>query len=255
VKGAASPTRPPDGLGGRAARAAARVRRSARAFLVGLAASTLSTPTAAEAPLPDWREETLVAAWIAFDEAIDAACTWPHGEDGPPGPCDARKLAQVIADAQAFLAQVADDPRIRYLVGLAQRHAGRADEAIVTLRAVVAVAPDRAEAWSDLGELLLARGDAAGAADASRQVIRLHEHGDLAWLGWFQLAQAEGTRGDVAAFDAALQEALRQGMPPGLLVGQPIWRRFWRDARLQPSLDRLLRLHEADAVIEALRAP
>jgi tetratricopeptide (TPR) repeat protein len=218
-------------------------------------ASLLSTPALAEAPLPDWREETLVAAWIAFDEAIDAACTWPHGTDGPPGPCDARRLAQVIVDAKAFLAQVADDPRIRYLVGLAQRHAGRTDEAIATLRAVVDVAPDRAEAWSDLGELLLARGDAEGAAQASRQVIRLHEHGDLAWLGWLQLAQAEGTRGDVGAFDAALREALSQGMPPGILAGQPIWRRFWRDARLQPALDRLLRLHDADAVLETLRGP
>jgi tetratricopeptide (TPR) repeat protein len=215
----------------------------------------LAGPAAAEAPLADWREETIVAAWVAFDEAIDASCAWPQGPDGPPGPCDARRLAQLIVDARAFLAQVADDPRIRYLIGLAQRHAGRADEAIATLREVVAAAPDRAEAWSDLSELLLARGDAAGAAEASRQVIRLHEHGELAWLGWLQLAQAEATRSEPAAFEAALSEAFRLGLPPALLAGQPMWRRFWRDPRVQPALDRLLRLHEADAVLETLRAP
>ncbi len=210
----------------------------------------------ADAPLADWREETIVAAWVVLDGQISAACTWPDVPgQGVPSSCDTQRLDAVVTHADAFTTQVASDARIVYLSALAERYAGRSTSALARLERAAALDPSRAEVWADLAEVRLGLGDADGAVDAARALTRLRPTGPGAWVGWLQLAQAAATRGDAATFEAALQVAFDQGLRPEALVAQPAWRRFAEDPTVGPALSRSLRLNTSEDDQRAILPP
>ncbi|MFM2163405.1 MAG: hypothetical protein RLZZ383_2917, partial [Pseudomonadota bacterium] len=67
------------------------------------------TAALADAPLADWREETIVAAWVVLDGQITAACTWPQAPgEGVPTSCDGERLDAIVAHADAFHEQVTE---------------------------------------------------------------------------------------------------------------------------------------------------
>jgi hypothetical protein len=216
----------------------------------------LVTAALADAPLADWREETIVAAWVVLDGQITASCAWPSTPgEGFPTRCDTARLDAVIRHADAFVDQVAADARIVYLSALASRYAGQPHEALRRLVAATALDAGRAEVWADLAEVRLSLGDADGAVEAARALTRLRPTGSGAWVGWLQLAQAEATRGHAAGFEAALQVAFDNGLRAETLVGQPAWERFGRDATIGPALDRSLRLNTSDDNRRAILGP
>jgi tetratricopeptide (TPR) repeat protein len=221
--------------------------------LLGLAWASAAQ---ADLPPPDWREELIVAAWTDVDRQITAACQW-SGAPGAsvPTACDTPRLDAAIRAAAAFERQVAPDARLRYLTGLAHRHAGRAAQAEAALREAAALDHDRAEVWSDLGELLSARGAWQEADAAFAEVCRLRPSGAGAWIGWLQRAQVAASQHDAVALEAHLREALDRGLPLAVVGGQPAWRAFYRDPALRSTIDRMVGMHADPAVLESLKQP
>lgn len=211
----------------------------------------------AEPELPSYREEVVVAAWTAMDDAITRACRWPEGQRGVGAPlaCSELALDRAIDEGRAFERQVTPDARIRYLTGLATRHRGDLRAAERLLGEAVALDPGRAEAWFDLGELRAGRQDWAGAAEAFARVTALVPTGPRAWPGWLQRAQIAALQGDAAAFEHHLREALRHGFTFRMIVGQPAWRGFWADPRIQPTLEQMLSVYASEDVRESLETP
>ncbi|MCB9680291.1 MAG: tetratricopeptide repeat protein [Alphaproteobacteria bacterium] len=202
----------------------------------------LTLPARAEPELPSYRDEIVVAEWIAVDKAITAACRWAPGSAGMGVPlsCSRDKLDAVLARIDAFQRTVTPDARLTYLAGLARRHQGDRAAAEATFREVVALDPRRAEAWMDLGELLTTDQRWDEAAAAFTRVTELVPEGPRAWPGWFQLAQVDAHRQQPDAFEDHLRQALRFGFTFRMIEGQPAWQAFWADPTLRPALERML---------------
>jgi tetratricopeptide (TPR) repeat protein len=221
-----------------------------------IASITLAWASAAWAdlPPPDWREELIVAAWTDVDRQITGACQWSGAVGASiPTACDPARLDAAIATAGAFERQVTPDARLRYLTGLAHRHAGRPALAEAALREAAVLDRDRAEVWSDLGELLTARGAWAEADAAFAEVCRLRPSGAGAWIGWLQRAQVAASRQDPVGLETHLREALDRGLALAVVAGQPAWRRFYRDPLLRPVIERMVGMHADPAVLESLK--
>jgi tetratricopeptide (TPR) repeat protein len=215
----------------------------------------LTRAAQADLPLPDYRDELIVAAWIELDQRITQACTWPRGSAGVGAPlsCEPAALDRAIAHAEDFLTEVTEDGRIHYLIGLAHRHAGRLAEAERALRRATTLSPERTEAWFDLGELLSQRGAWPEARAAFTRVTTLLPTGPTAWLGWLQLAQVSAHQKDAEAFERDVREALRHGFTFRLIEGQPAWVGFYADPALHDTLDRLIRYYADEAVLNSLK--
>jgi tetratricopeptide (TPR) repeat protein len=213
----------------------------------------LLTLAHADVPLPDYTNEVVVAAWFDLDRRISDACTWPDaGPDAglPPLSCSETRLDAAIAHGERFLTQVRDDGRIRYLMALAHRHAGRLEDAEAELVRAVGVTPDRTEAWRELGDLRTLRGDHAAAAEALAKVTDLEPTN---WVAWFQRAQTAGHLGDAASFEAHLLKALEHGFTFRLIEGNPAWRAFLKDPALGRILERLGSVYGDPSLLERLR--
>lgn len=209
----------------------------------------------AERPLPDYTNEVVIAAWFEVDRAISDACVWSEaGPDAglPPLSCNVERLDKAIEVAESFIAHVRDDGRMHYLIALAHRHAGRLKKAEASLERAVKLAPDRSEAWRELGELRTMRGAHAEAEKAFAEVTRLLPG---VWVGWFQRAQAHGHLGDAAAFEGHLLTALKYGFSFRLVEGNPAWTAFANDPKLSRTLERLAGVYGEPGLLERLRAP
>jgi tetratricopeptide (TPR) repeat protein len=215
----------------------------------------LFSPAFAELPLPSFREELVVAAWISIDERITRACRWPEGAIGigPPLTCDVDRLDDAISEAQGFLKHVTDDGRLHYLIGLAHRHAGRITASETSFRASIAASPDRKEAWFDLGEILSSRGTWDQAQHAFERVTELFPEGPGSWVGWLQLAQVAAHQQRPRAFEHAIRNALQQGFTFRVIQGQPAWRTFLADPVMHDAVDRMVRYYGEPGVIESLQ--
>ena len=90
-----------------------------------------------------------------------------------------------------LVASAPDEPRARYGLAVALRHAERHAEAIVQYRAYLALASDEGAAWGHLAECLTATGDVDAAADA--------------YLAGMDTAARHGHNGLAADFAAAME--------------------------------------------------
>lgn len=227
-----------------------RVARPALALL-----ALMATVARAEPDLPSYKDEVVIAAWTDVDAAITASCDWPQGSEGVGVPlhCDADKLHAVIGGAQAFERTVVPDRRIRYLIGLAHRHLGEVDAAEAAFREALKLAPNRAEAWFDLGELLAGKRDWDGARDAFTHVTALVPAGARSWPGWLQLAQADAQKQDAAAFEAHLRNALRYGMNIQVIAGDAAWKGFLVDPVIGPTVERMVTVYGGPEILASLK--
>lgn len=190
----------------------------------------------AELPPPDYRDGLMAAA---AEEVARIARE--------------RGLSDAAAFAKKWERQVGADARLAYELGLASRLAGDADGALRHLDRALTLDPALASARYDRGEVLLADGELDRAEADFREVVRLAPD---QWAGHFRLADVAGRRGDVAAFETHLLEALRHGFAFRDVVGDPRWSGYLADPALGPVVRRLVVVYQGEEVLDALeRAP
>lgn len=203
----------------------------------------------ASMPLPDYRDALVQAAWYEVNGLIDAACVDRPVHLG----CHPEPLAEAIEKATAFQAQVTRDARLEYLVGLAHRSGGDDQAAERSFRAAVELDVDRADAWHDLGELMLAQGRYDEANTAFEHVARLVDDGPRAWLGPWRLAEVAAHRKDPDAFEAHMRRALERGFTFRTIRGLPAWKGFLADPTMRPSVEKLITVYGTPDVLDSLR--
>ena len=109
--------------------------------------------------------------------------------------------------ALAGLAEHADDPELLRLAGKASVELDL-DDAEEYLRKVVALRPDEARGWDDLGEALAADGRMSDATDAFRRALALNPEDERALMHLGHTAAATGERDDAISY---LTQAAAQG--------------------------------------------
>jgi tetratricopeptide (TPR) repeat protein len=203
----------------------------------------------AEVPLPSYKEELIRERWAQVDAVLRDGCS----TDRFPVVCVAGVTDRAIALVDGFQRQVTRDAGLEYLAGLAHRYAGQDFRATRRLETAVELDPARVDAWYDLGELRLARGDTPGARTAFTEVARLRPRGELAWLGPWRLAEVAATERDAANFERHLEEALRLGFTFRHIAGLENWRRFYADPALRDTLDKLLTVYATPDIRDSLQ--
>lgn len=113
----------------------------------------------------------------AFRQAVDELLQTDADNPGvltlsAQGALAAGDLERGLADISRALRFTPDQWQALYVQGLLQHRAGRPDEALVTLRRVVARNPLFADGYAALGNVLLGLEDTEGAVDAFRSAVR-----------------------------------------------------------------------------------
>lgn len=200
------------------------------------------------APLPDYREELVQRTWHRVDSLIEAACSGPLGATQ----CHPEPLEEAIQRARAFQEQVTPDARLEYLVGLAWLRLGEPVKGEAALRRALALDAARADAWHDLGELLISQGRFAEAREAFEHVARLVPDGSRSWLGPWRLAEVAAHVGDAQAFEAQMKIALSRGFSFRQIRGLPHWKGFAADPHIGPSVRKLVTVYGTPDILESL---
>lgn len=209
----------------------------------------LITLVRAEMPPPDYDRVLARAAWVEVNRIIEESCTFDPMQRAFACTSD---LDHAIQRAEAFQRQIFQDAGLAYLIGLAHKYAGRDDAAARAYREALKLEPDRAEAWYDLGEILLARQELEEAERAFTHVSELIDHGDKAWLGPWRLAEVAAHRGDPDTFERHIREALRRGFSFRTIMGLPNWRAFYANPALRDSIDKLVTVYGEPSVLDSL---
>lgn len=189
----------------------------------------------AELPPPDYR---LALMRSAADEVSRLA-----REEGMPAAVDF---------AKRWERTVGTDATVAYELGLGWRLAGNDAKARAALERAVTLDPALVEARYDRGELRLNEGDLDGAEVDFRACT---ERAPDRWPGHFRLADVAARRGDAAAFEQHLLDALRYGFSFRDVVADPRWHDNLADPTLGPILRRLVVVYQDESVLQALEAP
>ncbi len=200
-----------------------------------LLAALGAPPAAALLPPPDYRAE--------LDQKMAAELSALNGGDA---------WEQVVEKGEAYIEALGPSAPVAYELGFAENHLGHLSSALRWYGMAIEVDPNDPAARYDRGELLLASGKLDLAAADFQVASELRpDH----WAAWFRLSQVAGARGDAAAFEAHLIEAMRQGLDTRMLVADPSWRAFSRDPALGPVLKRLITVYGDESILPALQAP
>ena len=210
----------------------------------------LFTRALAVIPLPSYREELARKRWAEVNTLLEEGCA----VNVFPVLCREGATERAIAHADAWQDAIVRDAGLEYLAGLAHRYAGREDEAIRRYTRAIGLDPARAEAWYDLGELRMARGDLPGATEAFTHVRDLRPDGEMGWIGPWRLAEVAALDHDPVGLEQNIKVALRRGFSFRQIAGQANWRAFYADPALVDTLDKLLTVYADRAVRESLRA-
>lgn len=195
-----------------------------------------TAPAVAAGPLPSYRDHVMSEAWNEVDDLVTRG-----------------KHDEAIARAQAIQDALGPDGALAYLIGLSYRLKGDPGRAEVHLRRATTLAPDRPEAWSDLGEILLATGRYDEAAPCWANVTRLVPTGPHAWLGPWREAEVAAGLGQPEAFESHLRRALERGFSFRTVEGLPNWRRYYADPALHEPLQKLLTVYGTPETIQTLQ--
>ncbi len=161
-------------------------------------------------PGPDrdlWAGETVNAAGICVRLNLDTA--WARRAKGLvfAATGNNRRALQDLRRAAKDLTDLGlPDERVEAELGHLLVLEEGYDEALIHLRKAVELAPDRAQAWSDLGLVLVRGGDSAGAQQALTRAIELDP--GLA-AAWYNRGLLNMHRGDLDAAADDLSEAAR----------------------------------------------
>jgi tetratricopeptide (TPR) repeat protein len=118
------------------------------------------------------------------------------------------RLDEALALAEVVVRRDPVNVNALYNMGYYQRMAGRLDAAIATLRTVLSLAPDRGSAHSQLGNVLLLKGDAQGA------LAEIEQEKSQVWK-MIGLPMAYHALGRKADSDAALAREIEQDQKDG----------------------------------------
>lgn len=208
----------------------------------------VAQPALAERPPPSFRDALVVERWHEVDDRITAACS-----DVQASGCDAARLREAIEHAEAFQATVTEDARLRYLQGLAWRLSGDLPAAERSLRRALALDADRADAWLELGAVLMTTERFDEAEASFLEVTARVDDSPAAWIGWVKAGEAAAWQGADDRFEAHLKEALRRGFTFEQIAGEPVWRGFYARPALGDRIEKLVRVYGDPAVLDTLR--
>jgi tetratricopeptide (TPR) repeat protein len=210
----------------------------------------LSAPAAGEVPLPSYRDDLALAAWHAINDQIESAC-----EIRPESValvCSEAMLDEAISEAQAFQSSLFPDARLEYLIGLAHKYAGRVDLAITHYRRAVERDPGRQDAWHDLGESYLVRGQFDAAKFAFQKVSLLVSTGKHSWIGPWRLGEIAAHEGKADEFEEHIREALRRGFSFNQIRGLANWKAFYANPVMHDSIEKLVTVYGDPVVLRTL---
>lgn len=190
----------------------------------------------AELPPPDYRDAVLGSVEAQADAMIQAG-----------------DLGGALRLVQDFRTQVASDARLAYEEGLIRRLQGDSTGAERCYRVAVEQDPTLFFAWYDLGELLLQTGDLLGAEQALTQAYEQSAHHPQGWVAPMRLAELAAQKGDAAAFDIWLKEAVRRGFRFATIAGTPAWQGYFSDPSLREVIERLATVYGEEQVLDTLR--
>ncbi|MEZ4317969.1 MAG: tetratricopeptide repeat protein [Myxococcota bacterium] len=202
----------------------------------------------AEVPLPDYEDALVQRTWYRVNSLIEAACSSGPGLRS----CTQEPLDEAIHIASSFQAEVVRDARLEYLLGLAYLSRGDRAEGETHLQNAVALDPDRADAWHDLGEVYLQSERLDEAAGAFANVSRLVPTGPKAWLGPWREAEVAAHQGNSEAFEKHMKLALTRGFTFRTIRGLPNWKKFYADPALRPSVTKLVTVYGTPDILESL---
>ncbi len=143
-------------------------------------------------------------------------------------------FARGLAQAEAVLADAADDPDALYMAAVAQRYLGSFDEANQTLVRLHAAMPEYGRAWQEAGHLAKAKGRQADAIAAFTRATRFNPALEASWRALAQLQSGDAAIAATAQADriaalprelAAVTNHLHEGR---LLRAEEICRHYLR---------------------------
>ena len=216
-------------------------------------------PAAAEIPLPSYRDRLAVEAWYGVNGHIleasriraDIDSDDPVGERRALDRQADDKLREAIRAADTFADQVTPTSGLAYLTGLCWRLLGDDTKAEAAYRRSIELDPTGAtDAWYDLGEILLARADWAGADHAFAQVSSGLTSGPEAWRGPLRRADVAGRQSDAAGFETHVHEALRRGFRMEQVRTLDQWRDYYADPRLRDTVVKLVQVYGSRDLLE-----
>lgn len=185
-------------------------------------------------PLPDYEQALLAEA----EQKVDALIA--RGQ-----------IDEADRYLQKFRGHVADDARLTYSHGLTKRLSGDLEAAEQLLKQALSEDPSLAEAWYDLGEVHLNQQQMAEAEDAFLRAADLSARHPNGWAAPFRLAELAGTRGNSAAFEGWLEEAMQRGFSFQQIVwGSEKWTNFLSDPELGDIMKRLITVHESETILD-----
>ena len=190
-------------------------------------------------PMPDFREALLAET----EQEVDLMISRGQLEEAD------RYLVQ-------FRGHVSDDARLMYSHGLIKRLLGELESAQLLLEQSLAGDPTLAEAWYDLGEVHLNLDRLGEAQSAFKKAAELSEDHPNGWAAPFRLAELAGTRGNTAAFEGWLEEAMLRGFLFQQIVwGSEKWTNFLSDPELGDIMKRLITVHESESILDSWPRP
>ncbi len=202
-----------------------------------LLALFLSLPAAAEMPLPSYKEELATAAWVEVNTLVEVG-----------------RYDEAIARADKYQKNVAADAGLEYLIGFSYRMKSEFEPAELHLRKAVEMDPTRKDAWSDLGEILLAAERYDEAREAFVKVDELLTRGRYAWIGPFRLGELAAHQHRPEEFEEHIREALRRGFSFRTIEQDPNWKKFYADPTMRNSLEKLITVYGDVKILDSLRA-
>lgn len=232
------------------------------AALLGLLGLLSAVPATAEIPLPSYRERLAVEAWYAVNGHITQAARIRSDIDEGDTPAERRtldrqaddELRKAIQAADTFAAQVTPTSGLAYLTGLSWRLLRDDQKAEAAYRRSIELDPEGAvDAWYDLGEILLRRGDWAGADAAFERVSAGLTSGPESWRGPLRRADVAARKGDTVAFEVHVHEALRRGFRMDQVRTLDQWRDYYADERLRGTIEKLVQVYGSRDLIDDLR--
>jgi tetratricopeptide (TPR) repeat protein len=191
----------------------------------------LALPVFADRPPPDYAE-VLVREAAARLEATNLQ----------------GRYAEAVEWGGDFQRQVLEAAAIEYEIAYAWNALGERQRAQRHYRRAVALEPDHAASWYDLGELLLLEGDLAAAEEAFARAAALRpDH----WAGAFRLAEVAARRGQAERFEEQLRLALAAGFSFRVVVGDANWLGYYRDPALRDVIRRLVTVYSDESLLDA----
>lgn len=162
------------------------------------------------------------------------------------------RAADALETSRTFRTTVTDTAHLAYLEGLILNREGRLEEAESAYRRSIELDEGLAEAWYDLGELLLVRGAFEESGIALSRSTALYTRGSDAWRSPLREAEVAGHLRRPEDLEAHLRVALERGFSFRSIEGMPQWQQFYADPMLRDTVQKLVTVYGSPETLETL---